>query len=156
VGGNSARTNAGGDKGITPLNNVCVGGSDLPLNGILSIDDRTEGAADDPNDNTYKGFCRPTNSSWGIVLMAQLQYNNVFGTPIGLKPTVIYSSGIDGYSPSPIGFWREGQGSTAFSLNADYLGRWNGAISYRTYHGDVHRTKNLDRDVLSLSVSYAY
>ena len=156
VGGNPARTNAGGDKGITPLNNVCVGGSDLPLNGILSIDDRTAGAADDPNDDTYKGFCRPTNSSWGIVLMAQLQYNNVFGTPIGLKPTVIYSSGIDGYSPSPIGFWREGQGSTAFSLNADYLGRWNGAISYRTYHGDVHRTKNLDRDVLSLSVSYAY
>ena len=146
----------GGAKGNAPLNNVCVGGSDLPLNGILSIDDRTTGDASDPNDDNVKGFCRPTNNSWGVVLMAQLQYNNVFGTPVGLKPQIIYSHGMDGYSPSPMGFWREDTGSTAFSLTADYLGTLSANISYRTYHGDEERTKNLDRDVLSASVTYAF
>ena len=149
-------TALGAAAGNAPLNNVCVGGSDLPLNGILSIDDRTAGDASTPNDDNVKGFCRPTDSSWGVVLMAQLQYNNVFGTPIGLKPQVVYSTGIDGYSPSPIGFWREGVGSTAVSLTADYLGTWSANLSYRTYHGDLHRTRNLDRDVLSASVTYAF
>ena len=144
------------DAGIAPLSNVCVGGSDLPLNGILSIDDRVVGAADDDADQTPKGYCRPTDSSWGVVIFAQLQYNNVFGTPIGLKPTLVYSHGVEGFSPSPIGFWREDQGSTAIRLDGEYLGRWSGSLAYRTYHGDTHRTKNLDRDTVSISVTYAY
>ena len=143
-------------QGITPLGNVCQGGSDLPLNGILSIDDRTAGAAADPDDNNPKGYCRPTDSSWGIVLMAQLQYNNVFGTPIGLKPQIVYSTGVEGYSPSPMGFWREDVGSTAFSLTADYLGSLSANLSYRTYHGDKDRTRNTDRDNMSISVTYAF
>ena len=143
-------------QGITPLSNTCVGGSDLPLNGILSIDDRTVGHAGDPSDDNPKGFCRTTDVSYGVVLMAQLQYNNVFGTPIGLKPQIIVSHGIEGYSPSPAGFWREGTGSTAFSLTADYLGSLSANLSYRTYHGDEERTKMLDRDNLSVSVTYAF
>lgn len=143
-------------QGITPLSNVCQGGSDLPLNGILSIDDRTAGSATDPNDDNAKGYCRPTDNSWGIVLMAQLQYNNVFGTPIGLKPQIVYSTGVEGYSPSPMGFWREDVGSTAFSLTADYLGSLSANLSYRTYHGDKDRTRNTDRDNLSVSVTYAF
>ena len=146
----------GAAQGITPLSNTCVGGSDLPLNGILSIDDRTVGHAGDPTDDNPKGFCRTTDVSYGVVLMAQLQYNNVFGTPIGLKPQIIVSHGIEGYSPSPAGFWREGTGSTAFSLTADYLGSLSANLSYRTYHGDEERTKMLDRDNLSVSVTYAF
>ena len=143
-------------QGITPLSNVCQGGSDLPLNGILSIDDRTAGDVRTGADDNPKGYCRPTDSSWGIVLMAQLQYNNVFGTPIGLKPQIIYSTGVEGYSPSPMGFWREDVGSTAVSLTADYLGNLSANVSYRTYHGDKDRTRNTDRDNLSVSVTYAF
>lgn len=143
-------------EGIVPLSNVCQGGSDLPLNGILSIDDRTNGDVRTPTDDNPKGYCRPTDNSWGVVLMAQLQYNNVFGTPVGLKPQIVYSTGISGYSPSPMGFWREGVGSTAFSLTADYLGTWSANLSYRTYHGDKDRTRNTDRDVMSASVTYAF
>lgn len=146
----------GAAQGITPLSNTCVGGSDLPLNGILSIDDRTVGDVRTDADNNPKGFCRTTDVSYGVVLMAQLQYNNVFGTPIGLKPQIIVSHGIEGYSPSPAGFWREGTGSTAFSLTADYLGSLSANLSYRTYHGDEERTKMLDRDNLSVSVTYAF
>lgn len=149
-------TGAIGSAGNVPLGNVCQGGSDLPLNGVLSIDDRTVGDAADASDNNPKGYCRPTDNSFGMVLMAQLQYNNVFGTPIGLKPQVIYSTGLDGYSPSPMGFWREGVGSTAVSLTADYLGTWSANLSYRTYHGDKDRTRNTDRDSLSASVTYAF
>ena len=143
-------------QGIAPLSNVCQGGSDLPLNGILSIDDRTAGDVRVTTDDNPKGYCRPTDSSWGIVLMAQLQYNNVFGTPIGLKPQIIYSTGVEGYSPSPMGFWKEDVGSTAVSLTADYLGNLSANLSYRTYHGDKDRTRNTDRDNLSVSVTYAF
>jgi hypothetical protein len=149
-------TGALGAAGNAPLGNVCVGGSDLPLNGILSIDDRTAMNAADATDDNPKGYCRPTDSSYGVVLMAQLQYNNVFGTPIGLKPQVVFSHGLDGFSPSPVGFWREDTGSTAFSLTADYLGSLSANISYRTYHGKIERTKMLDRDNLSVSVTYAF
>jgi hypothetical protein len=149
-------TALGQAKGITPLSNVCTAGSDLPLNGILAIDDRTQNVQTDPNDDNPKGYCRPTDNSWGLVVLAQLQYNNVFGTPISLNPTLVYTVGMEGYSPSPIGFWREDVGSTAFSLNARYLDSWQGSLSYRTYHGDAVRTKNLDRDTLSLSISYAF
>lgn len=146
----------GAAQGITPLSNTCQGGSDLPLNGILSIDDRTVGDASDPNDNNPKGFCRPTDSSWGAVLFAQLQYNNVFGTPFALRPTFVYNEGIEGYSPSPLGFWREGVGSMSVRLDASYLDAWQFGLAFTDYHGDKERTRNLDRNTLSLSASYAF
>jgi hypothetical protein len=135
-------------KGITPLSNTCTSGSDLPLNGILSIDDRNLASAE--------GFCRPTDESSGMVLLARLQYNNVFGTPWSLAPTVVHNVGLNGNSPSPIGFWREDVSSTAVSVTGTYLGRIEASLAYRTYDGDIERTKNLDRDNLSISVSYAY
>ena len=146
----------GAAQGITPLSNVCQGGSDLPLNGVLSIDDRTVGDAASPNDDNAKGFCRPTDSSWGAVLFAQLQYNNVFGSPFSLNPTLVHSEGLEGYSPSPLGFWREGVGATSFRLDSRYLDKWQMSLSYTAYNGDIERTRNLDRDTLSASVSYAF
>lgn len=143
-------------RGITPLSNVCQGGSDLPLNGILSIDDRTVGDASTDADNNPKGYCRPTDSSWGAVLFAQLQYNNVFGTPFALRPTFVYSEGMEGYSPSPLGFWREGVGSTSIRLDASYLDALQFGVAYTDYQGDIDRTRNLDRNTLSLNVSYAF
>ena len=141
-------TGAIGAAGITPLRNTCTSGSDLPLNGILSIDDR--------NLDEVSGFCRPTDESSGMVLLARLQYNNVFGTPWSLAPTVVHNVGLNGNSPSPIGFWREDVSSTALSLTGTYLGKIEASLAYRTYDGDIERTKNLDRDNLSISVSYAY
>ena len=35
--------------------------------------------------------------------------------------SVVYQMGMDGRSPFPAGFWREGQGSAAFSVNVEYL-----------------------------------
>jgi hypothetical protein len=141
-------TGAVGGAGITPLSNTCTSGSDLPLNGILSIDDR--------NLAEQSGFCRPTDESSGMVLLARLQYNNVFGTPWSLAPTVVHNVGLNGNSPSPVGFWREDVSSTAVSVTGTYLGKIEASLAYRTYDGDIERTRNLDRDNLSISVSYAY
>ena len=158
---------SGFPEGITPLSSVCQGGSDLPLNGILSIDDRnlenhnlvsvtnpTSRAT--TRERVGNGFCRPTDHSWGAVLFAQLQYNNAFGTPFSLNPTIVWSEGLEGYSPSPLGFWREGVGSTSFRLDSRYLSKWQMSLAYTDYHGDKERTRNLDRNTLSASVSYAF
>ena len=148
-----ANTGALGAAGISPLVNTCTSGSDLPLNGILSIDSRksTSNTGAQPD-----GYCRPTDVSGGMVLMGQLQYNNVLGTPITVKPTVIISHGLEGNSPSPIGFWRQGVGSTALSFNFEYLSKWQASLAYRAYHGPEIRTKDTDRDHVSVSVSYAF
>ena len=128
----------------TPLASVCTSGNDLPLNGVLSID------------TNPKEVCRPTDSSYGAVLFGQLQYNNVFGTPLALKPTIVFSEGLEGNSPSPAAFWREGTGSTGFVLNVSYLDSLQGSLSYRTYHGDKKYTRNLDRDEVGVNISYAF
>ena len=96
------------------------------------------------------------SESSGMVLLGRLQYNNVFGTPWSLSPTLVHNVGLDGFSPSPIGFWDEGVSSTAFSLSGSYLGKIQASLAYRTYDGDKERTKNLDRDNVSVSVSYAF
>ncbi len=147
-----ADTGVLGNAGNAPLVNTCTAGSDLPLNGILSIDSRKNtSTAPQPI-----GYCRPTDESAGMVLLGRLQYDNIFGTPIAVAPTLVISHGLQGMSPSPIGQWRQGAGSAAVSLDFTYLSKWQAGISYRMYHGDAVRTKNIDRDHVSLSVSYAF
>jgi hypothetical protein len=142
-------------SGKAPLVNTCTSGSDLVLNGALAIDDRgATGAKNGQNQPT--GYCRPTDESAGMVLLGRLQYDNIFGTPIAVAPTIVVSHGLQGMSPSPIGQWRQGVGSAAVSLDFTYLSKWQAGISYRTYYGDAVRTKNTDRDHVSLSLSYAF
>jgi len=136
-----------------PANNHCVGGSDLPLNSILSIDDVLTSSV---FPERTPGRCRSTDSSWGMTLLGSLQYNNAFGTPLTVTPQVVYQMGMDGRSPFPAGFWREGQGYVAMSMNVEYLGKWKGTLAYRDYLGDAHRSYNLDRNTMSVSLSYAF
>ena len=143
----------GAPNALAPSTNHCIGGSDLPLNGVLSIDDVLVGQLFPEN---APGKCRSTNSSWGMTLLGSLQYNNAFGTPLTVSPQIVYQMGMDGRSPFPAGFWREGQGSAAFSMNVEYLGKWKGTLAYRDYLGDAHRTYNLDRNTVSVSLSYAF
>ena len=138
---------------LAPANNHCIGGSDLPLNAILSIDSTLTGQNFPEN---ARGKCRSTDSSWGVTLLGSLQYNNAFGTPLTVTPQVVYQMGIDGRSPFPAGFWREGQGYAALSVNVEYLGQWKGTVAYRDYLGDAHRSYNLDRNTISASLSYAF
>ena len=128
----------------TRLANQCTSGSDLPLGSVFALDPRT--AAE----------CRPTEESSGIVLFGYLQYNNVFGSAIGLRPTFAYQRGIDGRSPSPAGSFIEDNESLSLSVTAEYQAKWTASLGYTMYDGDVLYNRNVDRDYLSASVSYAF
>lgn len=127
-----------------PLSNMCTSGSDLALNSVLNIDTRAPKT------------CRPTDDSMGMVLLARATWNNVLGTPISLSPTVVARRGLDGFSPSPLGSWKEGVGSVAYSVGFDYLGQLSGSVNYVTYQGSSLYTKNADREHLSVNLSYAF
>ena len=126
------------------LANQCTSGSDLPLGAVFALDPRTADA------------CRPTEESSGIVLFGYLQYNNVFGSAIGLRPTFAYQRGIDGRSPSPAGSFIEDNESLSLSVTAEYQAKWTASLGYTMYDGDVLYNRNIDRDYLSASVSYAF
>lgn len=121
--------------------NVCLGGTDLPLGSALGLASR-EG-------------CRPTSTSWGYVLLGQLQYNNVFGTAVGLNPTIAWSHGVDGNSPAPLSNYRQGAKSVSLQLNGTYQ-QWRGGISYTNFFGNEKYAGNTDQDFVSLNVSYAF
>ena len=122
----------------------CTSGSDLPLGGVLSIDPRPVST------------CRPTEHSSGGLLFAQLQYNNVFGTPYSAKPTVVYTRGISGMSPSPAASWVADQTTTGLSIEIEKQGGIKARLGYTIHEGDDLYNPNIDRDNVSLSVSYAY
>ena len=144
-------------NGVPRLANQCTSGSDLPLGGVFGLDPR--GPLDgnnalDPTKPTE--MCRPTKESSGIVLFGYLQYNNVFGSAIGLRPTFAYQRGIDGRSPSPAGSFIEDNESLSLSVTAEYQAKWTASLGYTMYDGDVLYNRNIDRDYLSASVSYAF
>lgn len=129
---------------IPRLANQCTSGSDLPLGGVFALDPR-------PAEQ-----CRPTEESSGIVLLGQLQYNNAFGTALGLRPTIAYRRGIDGRSPSPAGSFVEDNESLGISVEVEYQAEWRASLGYTMFDGDVLYNRNVDRDFVSASVSYAF
>ena len=121
----------------------CTSGTDLPLGGLFNLDPR---AGDK---------CRPTENAFGGVILLSLQYNNVFGSPWSMSPTMIVQQGLHGRSPKPAGMWTEDQGSASFRLNANYQSMSVG-LSYTDYYGDELYNSSLDRDFVALNVTYGF
>ena len=155
-----AAANAADGGNRTPtvrLSNRCASGSDLPLGGVFGLDPRgplTAGNELDPTKDTKE--CRPDKDSYGIALLGQLQYNNVLGTAIGMRPTIAYRRGLEGISPSPAGSFVEDSYSIDLSVSAEYQARWNARLGYTIFGGDELYDRNTDRDYASLSVSYSF
>jgi hypothetical protein len=125
------------------LQSRCTAGSDLGLGGLLSLDARPD------------NYCRPTSASSQGMILARLVYNNVFGTPMSMSPTVTYREGIAGIGATPTGSV-EGNSVLGVSVGFDLQGTWSGSVGYTDYDGDVNFNRMIDRDQVSLSVSYAY
>ena len=139
------------------LANKCTSGSDLPLGGVFALDPRGPLLANNTLDNSQRTtMCRPTEVSSGFLVLAQLQYNNAFRTPITLKPTFVYSTGLNGRSPSPAGSFSEDQYRMAVSVDAEYQSVWKASLGYTMYGGDVLYNRDIDRDTVSASLSYAF
>jgi len=122
--------------------NVCNGGTDLPLGGFLALASRSG--------------CRATNSSWGYVLLGQLQYNNAFGTAFTLSPTIAFSHDVSGNTPAPYANYREGRKSINLALNGSFQSAWKGGISYTNFFGNDKYNSAVDRDNVAINISYAF
>ncbi|MBO6543019.1 MAG: DUF1302 domain-containing protein [Alphaproteobacteria bacterium] len=130
------------NPGFSRWGNVCTSGSDLPLGGFLALSPRSG--------------CRPTEFSYGYVLVGILQYNNAFGTPITLSPRVAWSHDVKGNSPAPLSNYREGTKQISLAVDASYQNSWRGGISYTNIFGNEKYTKDGDKDFISINVSYSF
>ncbi len=133
---------AQGDFSVSQWANVCTSGSDLPLGGLLALDSRSG--------------CRPTEFSYGYVLVGILQYNNAFGTPITLSPQIAWSHDVKGNSPAPMSNFREGRKRVSLAVNGTYQNTWRGGISYVNNFGNEKYTNTGDQDFVSINLSYSF
>lgn len=131
-----------GNFNLAQLGNVCTSGTDLPLKGFLALSSRAG--------------CRPTQFSYGYVLVGQLQYNNAFGTPITLTPQVAWQHDVKGNSPAPLSNYREGTKSVSLAVNGTYQNAWRGGVSYTNIFGNEKYTKDGDKDFVSINLSYSF
>ena len=130
------------NPGFERLANVCTSGTDLPLGSFLGLSNRAG--------------CRPTQFSYGYVLVGILQYNNAFGTPITVSPRIAWSHDVKGNSPSPLGNYREGSKQVSLAVDLSYQSAWRGGLSYTNIFGNEKYDKNGDKDFVSFNVSYSF
>ncbi len=131
-----------GDFSVAQWGNVCTSGTDLPLGSFVGL--------------SFRAGCRPTQFSYGYVLVGQLQYNNAFGTPITVSPSVSWSHDVKGNSPAPLNNYREGSKSVSLAVDGTYQNTWRGGISYTNLFGHEKYSDDGDKDFVSLNVSYSF
>ena len=94
--------------------------------------------------------------SWGYRLLARFDYNNAFGSAIGLQPTVTFAHDVNGTSPAPLTNFVEGRKQVSLVLGFRYLENWNGEIGYVNFLGAGSRNLINDRDYVDMSVKYSF
>ncbi len=131
-----------GDFSVRQWQNICTSGTDLPLGSFVGL--------------SFRAGCRPTEFSYGYVLVGQLDYNNAFGTPITVSPSISWSHDVKGNTPAPMSNFREGTKSVNLAVNGIYQNSWRGGISYTNLFGNEKYSKNGDKDFVSVNLSYSF
>ncbi|CAI8198547.1 MAG: Uncharacterised protein [Alphaproteobacteria bacterium] len=128
---------------------ACTFGTDIAAGGTFSID---------PVPVDHKDYigCRATRDAYEGIVLVSAQYNNVFGTPVSVSPRFVHRRGLAGIAPRPAASYVEDVSSTNIGITAEYQGQWRAGLSYTTYGGSRLYTKNLDRDFVSIDLSYAF
>jgi len=104
----------------------------------------------------FQGTQYATEFSWGYVLQASADYNNVVG-PWTLTPSISWRQDVMGYSPGNVGAnWLANTKQVTFGVQAAYLSDWEVDLAYTAYMGNPARNQNIDRDFVSFSVSRAF
>lgn len=136
-------TNTGGAQDrFYRFQNVCVSGTDLPLGGVLALDNRSG--------------CRATETSYGVVLLTRLDYNNAFGSAWTISPQVSYRHDLEGFTPAPVSNFSEDRKTLGLSVSANYQNQWRLTAGYTNFMGKEKYHRNLDQDFVSLSASYSF
>lgn len=95
--------------------------------------------------------------SWGYRLLAQMEYNNAFGTPYTLSPSITWSHDVSGYSAGPIGpGFIEGKKAVTLGVAASYLDTYRVSLDYTANFDAKYRNGSYDKDFVSLTASYAF
>jgi len=119
-------------------------GSDLPLGGLLGLDFKP----------SYQ--CRPTDFSFGYVLLFRVDYNNAFGSGWLVSPQLAFSHDVMGATPAPYGNYIEDRMSLNLSVNATLDNKWRLGASYTNFFGGGILNKSSDQDFASVTFSYSF
>ncbi|BCW87224.1 hypothetical protein sos41_03520 [Alphaproteobacteria bacterium SO-S41] len=119
-------------------------GSDLPLGGLLGLDFK-------PSDQ-----CRPTDFSFGYVLLARVDYNNAFGSGWAVSPQIAFSHDVSGATPAPYGNYIEDRMSVNLSVSGTLDNKYRVGASYTNFFGGGILNKASDQDFASLTFSYSF
>ena len=122
--------------------NICTSGTDLPLGGILALDNRDG--------------CRPTETSYGYNLLGRLDYFNAFGTAWTVSPQVAWRHDVEGFTPAPVSNFREDFRSINLSVSANFQNTWTVSAGYTAFMGDPKFHNNIDQDFASLTATYSF
>jgi hypothetical protein len=94
--------------------------------------------------------------SWGYQFRIQATYSRAFGTAITLTPAIAFRHDVDGVTPDFGVQFNEDLKQVALQLQADYLSRWTGLVTYSNSWGAGRANVNNDRDFLQFSISYSF
>lgn len=92
--------------------------------------------------------------SWGLRALTQLEYPNVWGTSINIKPTLIGFWDVQGTSPFPIVNYVEGNLWLIPGMFANYGDSWSGSVFYQHFAGPNNQLR--DRDSIAIEVTYSF
>src|SRR5579871_6132267 len=97
----------------------------------------------------------PTQTSWGFVALAKLDYPNLVG-PWNVSPRVVFSQDVKGTSPGPGGAFIEGRYSLQAGIGADLASRWQVDVSYTQYGGAGHYNLLSDRNFVAATLKFSF
>ncbi|HEX7775139.1 MAG TPA: DUF1302 domain-containing protein [Parvibaculum sp.] len=102
------------------------------------------------------GLYHPDSFSHGYRLIANVQYDNAFGTPWTLTPDIQFAQDF-GTSAGPIGpGFLDNRKSLSLGVRASYQSAWSAGVQWTATRGNAVQNLFEDRDFMTFDVSYAF
>ena len=101
------------------------------------------------------GYAFPDKLSWGYVIAARLEYNNVIAS-WNLLPHATWQHDVKGVSPGPGGNFIEGRHAITVGLGANLRAKWDFDVSYTQFGGAGQYNLLNDRDFVAASIKYSF
>ena len=106
--------------------------------------------------NPKFGLYHPDRFSSGVRLMAQVQYDNAFGTPFTVTPDIQYGQDF-GTSAGPIGpGFLDHKKTLTIGTTVAYQSAWKAGVHWTATRGNSVQNLFEDRDYITADVSYAF
>ena len=136
--------NPGAYIGPRQYQNTGCQGSDLPLGALLELDAKSSKK------------CRPNDWSAGLVVLANVSYNNAFDTGFVVTPQIAVSYDFTGTTPAPYGNYVEDRIAVNLGVSGTLNNNFRIGVNYVNYFGAGVRNKAQDQDYVSASASYSF